>query len=446
MSSMDQASPTPPPPLADEALGAVMQLAQAASRHEGELGGDQGRGGDASRHGKGRSREMGDSSRPNKQVRMDNEHGQGVDQALQWPTAPPPAYGAPHDPHGAGASQPSPYGGHGLDQNGMQLGHSDAPFDPSAHGVGGPYGDVDDNTRMGPPSDGKQMTSESTGLVGARGKTGMTRALSTSRRAEQNRNAQRVFRERKNKYIADLENKAASLENALLAAEDHRRRFNDAIETIEILKRDNDTLRVALRALGGHQAVPNAPALPLDRPTAHAQGLLPYGTPGRGHQGEHDTQHPHAGGPGGPGGLHEVSDSQDPATAAAVAAAASGQTPYWLLEAVSGTGGQHGFPVPSHFQPSLGDNMGAGAPGAPGHQIQRGAPGQGGQRPEGMIDPSLEQNRLGGLENNDEQRHGVRDEGKGESVDSSGNPDNLASLSAVAAAAAAASSQKQPSS
>lgn len=447
---MDQTSPTPPPPLADEALGAVMQLAQAASRHEGDMNDSRGGAHDGSRQGKTRGRDMGDSGRPNKQVRMDNEHGQPVDaQALSWPTAPPPAYGAPHDPH-AGANQPSPYGAHGLDQNGMHLGHSDSPFDPAAHGVGN-YGEgvVDENARMAPPPPPpaeKQITSESTGLVGARGKTGMTRTLSTSRRAEQNRNAQRVFRERKNKYIADLEAKAASLENALLAAEEHRRRLNDALETIEILKRDNDTLRVALRALGGHQAVPNAPALPLDRTPSHAQTLLSYGAPGapgRGHQDQHDPQHPQGGAPG-PAGLHDAPDGQDPATAAAVAAAASGNAPYWLIEAVSNANQQHGFPVPSHFQPALSDNMGGAPQPQPHNQMHRGAPTHG-QRPEGIIDPSLEQNRLSGLED-DEQRHGAREEGKGnEQMDSSGNPDNLASLSAVAAAAAAASSQKPSS-
>ncbi|WFC99101.1 hypothetical protein MYAM1_001839 [Malassezia yamatoensis] len=441
---MDQTSPTPPPPLADEALGAVMQLAQAASRHENDLGESRSGSDDHGRHGKGRSRDINESGRQNKQLRMENEHGQGVDtQTLSWPTAPPPAYGTPHDPHGSG-NQPSPYGAHGLDQNSMHLGHSDASFDPAAHGVGG-YGDgvVDENSRMGPPSNpsDKHVTSESTGLVGARGKTGMTRTLSTSRRAEQNRNAQRVFRERKNKYIADLEAKAASLENALLAAEEHRRRFNDALETIEILKRDNDTLRVALRALGGHQAVPSAPALPMDRPSPHTPNLLSYGTPGgpgRGHQGEHDSQHNATGAPG-PTGMHDAGDGQDPATAAAVAAAASGNAPYWLIEAVSNANQQHGFPVPNHFQASLGDNMGAAQTHNPMH---RGTQAHG-QRPEGMIDPSLEQSRLSGL-SDDEQRHAHREENK-DHLDSAGNPDNLASLSAVAAAAAAASNQKPSS-
>ena len=105
---------------------------------------------------------------------------------------------------------------------------------------------------------------------------------------------------------------------------------------------------------------------------------------------------------------------------------------------------QHGFPVPSHFQPALSDNMGGAPQPQPHNQMHRGAPTHG-QRPEGIIDPSLEQNRLSGLED-DEQRHGAREEGKGnEQMDSSGNPDNLASLSAVAAAAAAASSQKPSS-
>ena len=146
----------------------------------------------------------------------------------------------------------------------------------------------------------------------------------------------------------------------------------------------------------------------------------------------------------GPAGLHDTPDGQDPATAAAVAAAASGNAPYWLIEAVSNANQQHGFPVPSHFQPALGDNMGGAPQPQPHNQMHRGAPAHG-QRPEGIIDPSLEQNRLGGLED-DDQRHGAREEGKGnEQIDSSGNPDNLASLSAVAAAAAAASSQKQSS-
>lgn len=397
---------------------------------------------------------MSENPRSSKQVRMDNEpHHGGVDaQALSWAPAAPPAYP-----------------GHGLDQSGMPgLPHGDAnAFDPAtAHDVG-TYGDASgvqgDQSRMGPPPpvtsantthEQAKLTSEQTGLVGARGKTGMTRTLSTSRRAEQNRNAQRVFRERKNKYIADLESKAASLESALLTAEEHRRRFNEAIETIEILKRDNDTLRVALRALGGHQAVPSAPALPIDRPS-HTPALLPTfaqqhtgapGGPGRGPE-HHDATAAHA--QGQPPAMHESSEqtAQDPATAAAVAAAASGGAPYWLLEAVSNANQQHGFHVPNHFSSQLGDSgMPTGAhahmhPNDPNAMRARGALPP--QRAEGMLDPSLENAAtLGDASRSPGRVHG--DENKNnEGMDAAGNPDNLASLSAVAAAAAAAAASQK---
>ncbi|KAL4402694.1 RNA polymerase II transcription regulator complex protein [Malassezia pachydermatis] len=449
---MEQGSSGPPPPLPDEALGAVIQLAHAASRPDSDASNNN-TGNDNTRASgaKGRGTDLSDNQRASKHVRMDNgAQPAGMDaQALSWAQTAPPAYP-----------------GHGLDQNGLPLSHGEAnAFDPATHGVA-TYGDQTDQNRMAPPppvqqqpqqqhqsqqqgEQPKHLTSEQTGLVGARGKTGMTRTLSTSRRAEQNRNAQRVFRERKNKYIADLESKAASLESALLAAEEHRRRFNEALETIDILKRDNDTLRVALRALGGHQAVPNAPALPIDR-ASHTSALLPTafaqqhaGAPaGAGRPGEHHD-HSHA---QGQGGMHDSADqNQDPATAAAVAAAASGGAPYWLLEAVSNANQQHGFPVSSHFSSQLGDgSLPAGAhtpmhPNDPNAMRARSA--LTGQRAEGMLDPSLEHAALG-----DNTRSAARvpgDESKGnESLDVTGNPDNLASLSAVAAAAAAAASQK----
>ena len=429
---MDQAPPAPPPPLADEALGAVIQLAHAASRNE-----------DDNHHNhpttvKGRTGDMTDNGRAPKHMRMESEspHG-GVDaQALSWAPSAPPAYP-----------------GHGLDQGAMPLPPPDAnTFDPAAYGDAPPV--QNDQARMaappvpqsGAPEPPKHLTSEQTGLVGARGKTGMTRTLSTSRRAEQNRNAQRVFRERKNKYIADLESKAASLESALLAAEEHRRRFSEALETIEILKRDNDTLRVALRALGGHQAVPNAPALPIDR-ASHASALLPtfaqqHGGPGGHGRGaeHHDGPHGQNQGPS----MHESADqNQDPATAAAVAAAALGGAPYWLLEAVSNANQQHGFPVSGHFSSQLGDGgMPAGA--ASMHAADPNAMRSRGAMPprtEGMLDPSLEHTALGDASRSSGRVH--NEDGKNnEQLDASGNPDNLASLSAVAAAAAAAASQK----
>lgn len=394
-----------------------MQLAHAASRHDSDLGD-----GDRAARAKVRGREMPDHGRAAKQLRVD-EHVD--DPALAWASA-PPAYSNPHEHGEQGA-----YGA--IDHGAMPppfAPHSDTPFDPHAYA---PPGVVHDGTRaMASPSPetAKHLTSEATGLVGARGKTGMTRQLSTSRRAEQNRNAQRVFRERKNKYIADLENKAANLENALLAADEHRRRLADALETIEILKRDNDTLRVALRALGGHQAVPSAPPLPLDRAHAHALLQTPFGQPGA----QPAPRHPHGEGEQEHAGEGE---GHDP-TAAAVAAAASGGAPYWLLEAVSSANQAPTFPV-GHFS-QLGDGS-IGAEGGHAPQQLGDLRGRGVSRTgDGIIDPSLDDSRIG---EGARQRLGHDEIVKSDLGDSSSNPDNLASLSAVAAAAAAASAQKQ---
>ena len=462
---MDHGPPAPPPPLGDEAFGAVIQLANAASRPDHEQNhnstnphhfhhqhpSSNSAHTPSPRVSKGRGDDMSENPRSSKHVRMENEspHSSVDAPSLSWaPTAPPA------------------YPGHGLDHNGMPTLHHSAPspFDPTAHDVSA-YGDTSgvqsDQSRMAPPppavasptsEQNKHLTSEQTGLVGARGKTGMTRTLSTSRRAEQNRNAQRVFRERKNKYIADLESKAASLESALLAAEEHRRRFNEAIETIEILKRDNDTLRVALRALGGHQAVPNAPALPIDRPASHAPTLLPTfaqqhpGAPGAPPRGvdQHDATHAQS-----QGGMHDTAEqAQDPATAAAVAAAASGGAPYWLLEAVSNANQQHGFHVPNHFSSQLGDS-GMPPPGPP-TQIHPNDPNamraRGGmppQRAESMLDPSLEHATLGDAPRPPSRVHGEDNKTNDSGMDAAGNPDNLASLSAVAAAAAAAAASQK---
>ena len=87
------------------------------------------------------------------------------------------------------------------------------------------------------------------------------RQLSSSKRAAQNRAAQRAFRERRDKYVKELEGKAAQLESALRQAEESRIRYVDALTTIDGLRQDNHSLRVAIAALGGHVAGP--PPAPL---------------------------------------------------------------------------------------------------------------------------------------------------------------------------------------
>ncbi|KAJ1020929.1 hypothetical protein NDA18_005776 [Ustilago nuda] len=78
-----------------------------------------------------------------------------------------------------------------------------------------------------------------------------TRQLSTSKRAAQNRAAQRAFRERRDKYVKVLESKATRLEAAIRIATECKRRYVEALQTIDGLRQDSHTLRVALAALSG---------------------------------------------------------------------------------------------------------------------------------------------------------------------------------------------------
>lgn len=60
------------------------------------------------------------------------------------------------------------------------------------------------------------------------------------------------------RYVKELEQKAAQLNSALLAAEESRKRYAEALQTIEGLRQDNHSLRVALAAVGGGAALPSS--------------------------------------------------------------------------------------------------------------------------------------------------------------------------------------------
>lgn len=90
------------------------------------------------------------------------------------------------------------------------------------------------------------------------------RQLSTSKRAAQNRAAQRAFRERRDKYVKVLEAKALRLEQAVRVATECKRRYIETLHTVAGLRADNHTLRVALGALSGSQAGPAPTPMKID--------------------------------------------------------------------------------------------------------------------------------------------------------------------------------------
>lgn len=103
-----------------------------------------------------------------------------------------------------------------------------------------------------------------------------TRPLNNSKRAEQNRKAQRAFRERRDQHVKQLESRSAMLDVALANADEANRRLEDSRILVEQLRAENQALRTALSAYvpqHGHphsqlmiQAVP-IPGLPLPPPT-----------------------------------------------------------------------------------------------------------------------------------------------------------------------------------
>ncbi|CED82615.1 Basic-leucine zipper domain [Phaffia rhodozyma] len=81
---------------------------------------------------------------------------------------------------------------------------------------------------------------------GGNGRKGKGRELSKTKRAEQNRKAQRAFRQRRDQNIKDLSDKAEQLLIAQQNEADANRRWQEAQVKIEQLRNENAALRTAL--------------------------------------------------------------------------------------------------------------------------------------------------------------------------------------------------------
>ncbi|CAE6430887.1 unnamed protein product [Rhizoctonia solani] len=119
-----------------------------------------------------------------------------------------------------------------------------------------------------------------------------SRPLNNSKRAEQNRKAQRAFRERRDQHVKQLESRSAMLDVALANADEANRRLEDQRILVEQLRAENQALRTALSAYvpqHGHphsqlmiQTVP-IPGMPIAPPVG--QSLPPpTGVPTEGAQ------------------------------------------------------------------------------------------------------------------------------------------------------------------
>ncbi|KAF9446389.1 hypothetical protein P691DRAFT_803990 [Macrolepiota fuliginosa MF-IS2] len=99
------------------------------------------------------------------------------------------------------------------------------------------------------------------------GSTG--RALSNSKRAEQNRKAQRAFRERRDQHVKALESRSQLLDAALASADEANRRWEECRALVDQLRIENAALRAALSAQ--HPMIPPS-ALPSVAPATGVNG------------------------------------------------------------------------------------------------------------------------------------------------------------------------------
>jgi len=87
--------------------------------------------------------------------------------------------------------------------------------------------------------------------------------LSQSKRAEQNRKAQRAFRERRDQHVKALESRSQLLDAALASADEANRRWEECRALVDQLRIENASLR-ALLASQANSANGNIPPPPVN--------------------------------------------------------------------------------------------------------------------------------------------------------------------------------------
>lgn len=109
---------------------------------------------------------------------------------------------------------------------------------PPPHSLGHPPPTeaVQEQRPQSQPSNGAATTNTS----------GANRTLSQSKRAEQNRKAQRAFRERRDQHVKALESRSQLLDAALASADEANRRWEECRALVDQLRIENAALRAAL--------------------------------------------------------------------------------------------------------------------------------------------------------------------------------------------------------
>jgi len=129
-----------------------------------------------------------------------------------------------------------------------------------------------------PQDDSQQQQSQSPPANSQAGRT-----LSSSKRAEQNRKAQRAFRERRDQHVKSLESRSQLLDAALASADEANRRWEECRVLVDQLRVENAALRAALTQqaqLLPPGALNNQPGAALNNHGAHLEETEAANGPG----------------------------------------------------------------------------------------------------------------------------------------------------------------------
>jgi len=129
---------------------------------------------------------------------------------------------------------------------------SQFPFGPVDYSPGGLPPTISNISVPGPvtvpsPSNAQQPDQAPNSPSEMEGETPKAgRALAQSKRAEQNRKAQRAFRERRDAHVKALESRSQLLDSALASADEANRRWEECRALVDQLRIENAALRQAL--------------------------------------------------------------------------------------------------------------------------------------------------------------------------------------------------------
>lgn len=165
-------------------------------------------------------------------------------------TPPPQSTGAPAQSSGPGQQQFASYAGAG-GEAGQQTSSTEQTQQSSGYSL-----DPGMQAFVGDANNAEEADREERATSGPHSPSGSSRPVNPSKRAEQNRKAQRAFRERRDAHVKELEQRSQALDQVMMDLNDTNRRFEECRHMVDALRAENQRLTAALQQYTGGQLPP----------------------------------------------------------------------------------------------------------------------------------------------------------------------------------------------